>query len=137
MAAAARPLHRLRREAPKKFSSKLLKEVDKGTRLEVAGKTHKNCCMPLSLARAILGPDAKQAEVHAWAAAWVEKFPENKQKACRAAANEANLGEVIQAKVIFVIGASGGKTRVWGAEGASINHNILSSCGTKVSTLRP
>jgi len=129
--AAARPLHRLCREAPKKFSPKLLKEVDKGTRLEVAGKTHKNCCMPLSLARATLGPDAKQAEVHAWAAAWVEKLPENKHKACRAAANEANLGEGLyddyvkfeieneatQAKVIFVIGASGGKTRVWAAEG--------------------
>ena len=46
-------------------------------------------------------------------------------------ANEANLGEGLyddyvkfeieneatQAKVIFVIGASGGKTRVWAAEG--------------------
>jgi Mg-chelatase subunit ChlD len=122
-------------KAPKKFSPKLLKEVDEGTRLEVSGKTHKNCCMPLSLARATLGPDAKQAEVHAWAAQWVEKLPENKQKACRVTANEANLGEGLyddyvkfeieneatQAKVIFVVDASGGKTRVWAAEGASMD----------------
>ena len=111
-----------------------MKEVDEGTRLEVAGKTHKNCCLPLSLGRATLGPDAKQEEVRVWAAAWVEKLPENKQKACRLAANEAKLGEGLYddyvkfeiengetaAKVLFVVDAAGAKTRVWAAEDATM-----------------
>eukprot|EP00435_Cladocopium_sp_Y103_P026876 s242_g6.t1 len=94
-------------KAPKKFSPKLLKEVDEGTRLEVDGKAHNEL-----LLASFFGACA-----------------------CRLAANEAKLGEGLyddyvkfevdseatRAKVVFVVDIAGGKTRVWAAEGAGMD----------------
>ncbi|CAE7346844.1 unnamed protein product [Symbiodinium natans] len=121
---------------PKKaaVTCKLFKDVDEGMLLDVDDKTHKNCCLPLSLARATLGPTAKKEEVHTWAAEWIKKLPENKQKACRVAANEAKLGEGLyedyvkfevdqesaRAKIVFVVDTAEAKTKVWAGEDAAM-----------------
>ena len=81
--------------APAPIEFKLFKTLDEGQKLRVNGKEHKNCCLPLALARATLGEAAGKEEIQAWASDWVAKLPENKQKACRLPAREAELGEAL------------------------------------------
>ena len=81
--------------APAPIEFKLFKTMDEGQKLRVNGKEHKNCCLPLALARATLGEAAGKEEIQAWASDWVAKLPENKQKACRLPAREAELGEAL------------------------------------------
>ena len=133
-ASPSRAAKKLRASAPKHW-----REVDEGQALAVNGKTHANCCLPLALARATLGPSAEEAAVHSWAATWVEALPREQQRACRVPANEAKLGEGLYddyveferaqdsdiGKVILVVDVAQDKTRVWASDNADVDRMKL------------
>ena len=119
--------------APAPIEFKLFKTMDEGQKLRVNGKEHKNCCLPLALARATLGEAAGKEEIQAWASDWVAKLPENKQKACRLPAREAELGEALYddylqfeieaapslPKVVLLVDTAQKCTKIWATDAAT------------------
>ena len=68
-------------------------EVDEGQRLTIDGVQHRNCCLPLAIARADAGLSATRTEVHKKAQEWIAGLPAYMEYAVPA--NEASPGEML------------------------------------------
>ena len=114
----------------KSVDGKHFVEVDEGQHLEVDGTAYGNCCLALSLGRAVAGPDGSKETVQEWARVWLAALPDNMRQ--RMARNEAELGEAMyddyvevltrndDRAVVFVMASDGTPvTRVWAGAAAT------------------
>eukprot|EP00971_Amphidinium_carterae_P011277 221768-Amphidinium_carterae.2 len=69
------------------------KEVDEGVKLKVGDQDYGNCCLAISLGRALTGSKAEKAEVEAWATSYLQKL--STDNSAKLAKNKACVGDML------------------------------------------
>ena len=105
-------------------------EVDEGQCLTIDGVQHRNCCLPLAIARADAGLTATRTEVHKKAQEWMASLPAYLEHAVPA--NEASPGEMLfedylnkvvqddESTMVCLVVAHEKITRVWAGPQATL-----------------